>query len=242
MRKVTSIRKWKVTLAVAVLLAVVSLGFLGVPVLLAMLMPARTELEPIMVDVASWQMYRSKLEPNHSLPIDEVIENCYSNNDTRMEIDVDLYDYVEDWDEIPFGKDKDGIVFKVNVTAAVAQGFESFFAVRFRTVDAYSTVYIGHQYGNVHGQYLATHNAIITDLRVVSKEWGGEDWINLGEAYVKAECNGMSSGLEGQIYWVFSDLNVENHQLEVILEFTYFNQTISQKIVVPIALNMNIST
>jgi len=242
MKKIAVSRKWKIIIAVTVLLAVVLIGLLGVPMLLGALTPMRVELEPIMVEPASWQMYRPKLDPpQDSLPINEMVRNDYLDNHTSIEISLQLYNYVENWLEIPFGKNKDGICFKVNVTAAVAQGFESFFVVRFRTVDAYSTIYIQRQFGNVHGQYLATYNASIIDLREVSKEWEDGE-VNLGEAYVKAECTSIHSSLEGQIYWVFNDLNVENHQLEVILEFTYFNQTTSQKIVVPMVLNMDIST
>jgi hypothetical protein len=234
MKTVVSTRKWKVIFAV--LLVAVPFGIVGTFTLMS------AEPRTIMVEPVSWQMHRPKLDPRDTFNINETVVNGYSDNYTSIEISVYVMDYVEDWAWIPFGKDKDGIVFKVNITAAVAEGFESFFALRFRTVDAYSTVYIESQYGNVSGQYLATYNATIIELRTVSKEWINGNWHNTGEAYVKAECTDIQCSLSGQIYWVFNDQNNENHQLEIILEFTYFNQTTNQKIVMPIILNMPIST
>lgn len=236
MKKIEATRKRKVTIAVAVLLVVVPIGLLGV------LMPMRVELEPIMIEPVSWRMERPRLDSYDTLHISDTVLNGYSDNYTSIEISACIMDYVEDWLPIPYGKNNDGIAFKINVTATVAENFESFFAVRFRTVDAYSTIYIERQFGNVHGQYLATYNATIIELREVSKVWMSGDWYNVGEAYVKAESTSLQCGLSGQIHWVFNDLNVEDHQLEVILEFTYFSQTTSQKITVPIVLNMDVST
>ena len=234
MKKIAWNRKSKI--ALAVLLIAVPTGLLSAFRLM------RAELEPVMVEPVNWQMYRPKLDPDHSLIINETVKNGYSDNYASMEISVHLYHYVEDWGEIPFGKNNDGVTFKVDVAAAVAEDFNSSFVVRFRTVDDYSTIYVQRQFENVSGQYLATYNATIIELRAVSREWTSEGWHNLGEAYVKAESTSSHCGLRGQIYWVFNDQNVEDHQLEVTLEFTYCSQTTIQKIVVPIILEMPIST
>lgn len=226
----------------------IALSLIGVVLTISLLVTLKLTkilpepLETITVEPVSWQMDRPILDPSRSLAIDETIRNGYSNNDTTMDIDVRLYHYLEDWGEIPFGKHEDGIAFKVDVATAVVKDFNSYFVVRFHTVDAYSTIYIQRQFGNVNEQYLATYNATIIELRVVSEEWVGGHWYNVGEAYVKAESTSSSCGLRGQIYWVFNDQNVEDHQLEASLEFTYFNQATSQKIVVPIILEMPIST
>ena len=229
MKKIAWSRKWKV--AVAVLLIAVPIGILGTFRLM------RPESRTITVEAASWQMYRPKLDPDHSIPINKTVENGYSDNYTSMEISVHLYHYVEDWDEIPFGKHKDGIYLRVNVTATVTEGFDAVFAVRFRTVDNFSVIYLSSPYEN-----LVVYNASVTEMRLVSREWTSEGWHNLGEAYVKAESTGSRCTLRDQIEWVFNDLNVEDHQLEAVLEFTYFNQTTSQKITVPIILDMPLST
>lgn len=199
-------------------------------------------VEAITVEPVSWQMDRPRLDPDDTLHIDETIENGYSDNYTSIEIGIHLYYYKEDWNEIPFGKHRDGMSFKLNITTAVAEGFNSSFVVRFHAVDAYSTIYIERQFGNVSGQYLATYNATIIELRAVSKEWMDGGWYNVGEAYVKAESTSSHCGLTGQIHWVFDDQNVEDHHLEATLEFTHFNQTTSQKILVPIILEMPIPT
>ena len=229
MKKIAWNRKSKI--ALAVLLIAVPTGLLSAFRLM------RAELEPVMVEPVSWQMYRPKLDSGDSLIINETVKNGYSDNYTSMEISVHLYHYVEDWDEIPFGKHRDGVIFKVNVTATIAEGLNASFAVKFRTVDDYSVVYMSSQY-----QFLVTCNATVTETRLVSREWTSEGWHNLGEAYVKAESTDSCCTLRDQIEWVFNDLNVEDHQLEVVLEFTYFNQTTSQKITVPIILDMPLST
>ena len=233
-------RRWIALSLLAVVLPVSLLATLRLTGILTGILPE--PLETITVDTVSWQMDRPELDYADSLHINETIQNGYSNNDTTIGIAVHLFDYVEDWNEIPYGRHKDGIAFRVDVAAAVAEGFESFFVVRFRAVDAYSTIYIERQFGNVSGQYLATYNATIIALRAVSKEWMDGHWHNVGEAYVKAESTSSQCGLRGQIHWVFNDQNTEDHQLEASLEFTYFNQTASQKTVMPIILEMPIST
>ena len=228
MKNIAWSRKWKVAVAVLIVAVAVPTGILGTFTLM------NAELGTIMVESVSWQMYRPKLDPDHSLIINETVENGYSDNCTSMEINLHLYHYVENWDEIPFGKYRDGICLRVNVTATVTEGFDAVFAVRFRTVDNFSVIYVSRQ-------YLVAYNASVTEMRLISREWRDGGWHNLGEAYVKAESMGSRCTLEDQIEWVFTDLNVEDHELEAVLEFTYFNQTISQKIVVPIILDMPLS-
>lgn len=231
-------RTW---IALSFLAVVLLVSLLATLILTGILSEPQTP-EIVTVEPVRWRMERPELDTDHSLSINEIIENGYWNDDTTIGIDVHLFHYLEEWNEIPYGKHKDGITFRVDVAAAVAEGFESFFVVRFRAVDAYSTIYIERQFGNVSGQYLATYNATIIALRVVSKEWMDGHWHNVGEAYVKAESTSSQCGLRGQIHWVFNDRNTEDHQLEASLEFTCFNQTTSQKIVVPIILEMPIST
>jgi hypothetical protein len=200
-------------------------------------LPEPPKRETITAEPVSWQMDRPILDPSRSLAIDEAIRNGYSNNDTTMSIDVRLYHYLEDWGEIPFGKHDDGITFKVNITATVAEGLNASFTVKFHTVDSYSTIFVSGPH-----ESLFVYNTSVTEMRLVSREWTSEGWHNLGEAYVKAESTGSRCTLRTQIAWVFNDLNAEDHQLEVSLEFTYFNQTTTQKIVVPTILDMPIST
>lgn len=231
-------RKW---IAFSLLVVILLVSLLATLILTGTLSEPQI-LEIITVEPARWQRERPELDADHSLSINETIESGYSNNDTTIGIDVHLFHYLEDWNEIPFGEHKDGITFRVDVAAAVAEGFDSFFVVRFRPVDAYSTIYIERQFGNVSGQYLATDNATIIELRVVNKEWMDGRWHNVGEAYVKAKSTSSQCGLRGQIHWVFNDQNTEDHLLEASLEFTYFNQRTSQKTVVPIILDMPVST
>jgi len=227
MKNIAWSRKWKVAVAVLIVAVAVPTGILGTFTLM------NAESGTIMVESVSWQMYRPKLDPYDSFHINETVKNGYSDNCTSMEISVHVWDYVEDWSW--FGKHKDGIVFRVNVTAMVAEGFNASFAVRFRTVDDFSTLYLSRE-------FLVAYNVSVTEMRLISREWRDGGWHNLGEAYVKAESMGSRCTLEDQIEWVFTDLNVEDHELEAVLEFTYFNQTTSQEINVPIILDMPLST
>jgi len=190
----------------------------------------------ITVEPVSWQMYRPKLDPYDTHHINETIKNRYSDDYTSTEVSVYIMDYVEDWSWIPFVY-KDGIVFKVNVTATVVEGVDASFAIKFRTLDDYSIVEVSGP-----DQFLVLRNATVTEMRLVSREWTSDGWHNLGEAYVHAESTGSFCSLRTQVEWMFNDQNIEDHKLEVSLEFTYFNQTTSQKIVMPIALDVPIST
>lgn len=224
-------RGWLVVSLMAVVLPLSVLVTLRLTGILTGILPG--PLETITVEPVHWQMDRPKLDPGQSFHIDETIQNGYSDNYTSIEISVHIMHYVEDWLWVPFGND--GMAFKVNYTATLAEGLKASFAVKFRTVDNYSTVYVSRQ-------YLVAYNTTVTEMRLVSREWRKEGWHNLGEAYVKAESTGSRCTLGDQIEWVFTDLNVEDHQLEVILEFTYFSQIATQKIAVPIILGMPIST
>ena len=69
----------------------------------------------------TWQMYRPKLDPDHSIPINETVHNANTDDEASVGIGVHINHYKEDWSEMPFN-DRDGVTFRVALTANTRKG------------------------------------------------------------------------------------------------------------------------
>jgi hypothetical protein len=223
LKRIPTKRKWLALSLVAVVIPISLLltfrltGILSEPL----------EPETIALEAVSWQMDRPKLNPYDTLHINEIIKNGYSGNYTSMEIGVHVWDYVEDWSWIPF-EYRDGITFTVNVTATAAEGRVESVSLRCYVLDADASVEISTV------EALKEYNVKVTKMRCYGT--------HPSAAYVEAEALGSSCGLFTQVWWIFDDENSEDHTLKATSEILYHNGTTYHKIVVPIILQMPIST
>ena len=208
-------RRW---MSLAILGILVPVGLLVTFRITGILQEPIAAPENITVEAVSWQMDR----PSKTLEFSsQRVENSYINNDVSVGIGVQIHAYRDDSLSLPFDG-RDGVEFGVYVNATFEPGLAASFAVRFCPIDYNAVVFVSQQ-------ALVTDNITVTRMKQISTD---------AEAYILAKATSSSCYLSTQVYWVFKAQNIEDHQLKVVLEFTYRNISFYKKVVLPIVLEM----
>ena len=215
-------RRWIALSLLAVVLPVSLLATLR----LTGILPEPPTPEIKTAEAAGWHMYRPKLDPYHSLYLNQTIQNGYSNKEISTTMSIYIIHYFEDWSESPF-EYRDGVSFQLNVTSDSLQGYIESILLKYYVLDLNASVAIG------------TREAVKEyDVEVTKMHCYGT---YPSAAYVEAQALGPSCGLFTQVWWIFDDENSEDHTLKATSEILYYNGTTYQKIVVPIVLEMKMS-
>jgi len=171
--------------------------------------------ETITIDEVVWQIER----PSEDTLIKEEIEKTYTNDAISMFTTLSIHRYYENAPENPYWH-RDGIAFQVDVNATAVQGSIVSVAVEFNR-DTNSTIYINPTFASYH-------NVTVTRIEGIGTSAGVT---YIGAKVIKPPCSLMMPA-----HWVFTDQNLENHQLKVSGEVTYSNGETYQTIVAPIVL------
>lgn len=181
--------------------------------------PIIIQQEPVL-----WSMER----PSHTLEaISENIENAYVDELIAAKLRLHIFTYRENPNPLwaPwFGRDTLIFAAELNVSALNISNIS--LKIKY-LMDANSTLYF-------YSEFLYFHNVTVTEIKNPST-YGRE-------GYVTAEISSLPCYLKVQADWVFSDLNILDHYLDVISEVTYYNGTAYLKAAIPINLQMLIST
>ena len=209
-------RRW---MSLAILGILVPVGLLVTFRITGILQEPIAAPENITVETVSWQMDRPS---RTGVKFNERVENAYINKEASVSIGVHICTYHENDPETPY-EGKDGVAFQVYVNTGLEPGFSATFAVRFCPIDYNAVVFVSQQ-------FLVSDNATVTRMKQISTDVEG--------AYVLAKATNSSCHLSILVYWVFKDQNVEDHQLKVVLEFTYRSRSVYKEVVLPIMLAM----
>lgn len=213
--------KW---ISLTILAIIIPTGLLTAFKLTGMLSEPQ-EPETITLDPVSWTMERpSTVDTN----IGEKVENAYADSEVAVGIGANIAWYVEDPGPTvgPF-YGQDGVIFVIYTDFSVFHGSGVSIVVKCHPTDDNATVYVGTE-------LLAQYNVSVTGIKCFGN--------SASEAYVGTDILGSPCHLKAQAYWVFNDQNNENHQLDLAFEITYFNGTTYRRLVLPINLQMLIST
>ena len=213
-------RKWA---SIALLSVVLPIGLL-ITFRLTGILPEPQKPETVQMDPVTWEMKRPSVSV---LNIGERVEDAYANGEVAVGIGVNVAWYVENPEPSVgpfFGRD--GLFLLVYVNVSVLQGSGVSLSVRYLP-DENTTIYI------------ETNSMIQSNVSVTNVKWFG---IKESEAYCRAKILNSPSYMNTQANWVFNDPNNEDHQLNLVLEITYLNRTTYKTIVLPVILQMLIST
>ena len=207
-RKILSLVVLGVVLPLGLLAAFRTAGILGEP-------PA---LETVTKEAVCWQIDR----PSNDVDLIERVENTYTNDEVSLGIGVHIAEYEEN--ELGYiYEGGDGVELHVYVNATMNPAFAVSFAVKFYPIDYDASVW-------VREDFQVKHNVTVTHMKGIGT--------NASEAYVSATVTDSPSHLRVITYWLFNDQNIKDHQLKVVLEFTYRNTSTYKKLVLPILLDM----
>ena len=173
--------------------------------------------ETITIDEVAWQIER----PSKYTRIEEIVENAYKDHTVLIKASVSIHSYFENGLADPYWN-RDGIAFRVDVSATAVQGFIVSIAVEFNR-GTNSTIYINPTWASYH-------NVTVTRIKGIST--------STGVTYIEAKVTKSPCSLMMPAHWVFTDQNLENHQLKANVEITCSNGETYQKMVVPIVLNV----
>ena len=208
-RKIFSLVVLGVVLPLGLLAAFRTAGILGEP-------PA---LETITAETVHWQMDRPS---KNGIIFYERAENTYTNDETSVGLGVQIWQYRENIPVWPYNYG-DGVELGVYVNATMNPAFAVSFAVKFYPIDQDASVW-------VREDFQVKHNVTVTHMKGIGT--------NASEAYILATATDSPSHLRVITHWVFNDQNIRDHQLKVVLEFTYQNTLIFKKVILPILLEM----
>ncbi len=204
-------RKWIAFSLLAVVLPV----SLMVTLRLTGILPEPQTPETITIDEVEWEMERA----SEYVRIEETVENTYTNSAIRVNTSVSIHSYFENGLADPYWN-RDGIAFRVNINATTLEGSITSIVVRFFPSDVNATIYTG--------AFLRSYNNTITYIKHIGT--------NTDIASVEARVSRTPCFLAVPAHWVFTDQNLENHQLKVNIKITYSNEETYQTIVIPIIL------
>jgi hypothetical protein len=177
--------------------------------------------ETVTLEALSWQLER----PSTFMSIDKVMENNYSDSTISVSTVCEVYVYYQD--SLTF-LGEDGIIFGVNIS--VMQGLAAIMSVKFYPIDNSSVICISGD-----SRLVTLSNATMTGLERYA--------VHETEAYVCADVYDKPCSIAlSYVSWVFNEENVEDHQLLITPEVTYFNGTAYRKLVFPIYLGMPIDS
>jgi len=174
--------------------------------------------ETFTVDVVAWEMER----PSKYTRIEEIVENVYNNYTMLINASVSIHSYFENGLAAPY-ENRDGIAFTVSVNATAFEGSIASIVVEFLPLTANSTMYFNPTFSRYS-------NVAMTRTKGIGSDTG----VN----YIEGRVSGSPCSMRLPSHWVFTDQNIENHQLEVSAKVTYSNGGTYQTIVVPIVLNV----
>jgi len=207
-------RRWVFIALLSIIALLISLGaFWLAGVLRGSLTP-----ETFTVDVVAWEMERHSKYTR----IEEIVENVYNNYTVLINASVSIHSYFENGLAAPYGN-RDGIAFTVSVNATAFEGSIASIVVEFLPLSVNSTIYFDLTFSRYY-------NVTVTRIKGIGA--------NTGVTYIEGKASGSPCSMRLPLHWVFTDQNIENHQLKVNIKVTYSNGETYQTIVVPIVLNV----
>jgi phosphatidylglycerophosphate synthase len=209
-------RKW---VSLAFLSIMIPVGLLATFRLTGVLEEPPTP-EIITTETVKWSMQR----PAETIfEIGESIENSYADNVTLITFEFIAYSYKEASGVFFYN---DVLMFILNATADLSQGYIRSVAVKFSPTDVHAISYLGEYPFFVR----------LSNLRMsVFRTKGTSEQ----KAYIEASAVDRPQFCSLKtVYdaWVFTDENNFDHQMSVALEVTYFNGTKWKEVKLPLEI------
>jgi len=202
-----------------ILSMIVPLGLLAT-FRLAGILEEPPEVERITVEPVTLNLTR----PSETVErINKSVQNEWAQEGASIIASIKVLSYLEGATSAPFWG-HDGLVFKTYVNVSFSQGRVTTVKISFRPLDGNAVLLVSEERWS-----LRLDNATLTALHY----WG----TNETDAYIKANVLNSPCNVSNQIFWVFLDEN-ESHELQINVEATFFGETSSKIITIPIKLKM----
>jgi hypothetical protein len=208
--------------ALFIMSIVVPVGLLASLRLTGML---REPVKVVIADPIHWRIERPSLGAGQSFSINQTVQNTYVDDHISVDINILIFHYFEDFLEIPYG-DNDGVDFRVNSSISTMQGHVESVLVRCEILDSNAGVWVS-----------TVEHLKVQNMNVTTTKYFGVD-----TAYVEAQILEPSSSLQTQVDWVFADEHTQDHRLKVTSEVSYSTDEEGRKVVVPVFLEVVLST
>lgn len=182
-----------------------------------------TIAETITAETVQWNMSRPL--SNYEL-INQSVKNSYANSGISLNFDIKVLEYYENDIDFPaWGNDY--VKLRISVEANASNGFIYSVKVIFSSTETDATLTI----------YVASDSWIVKNLENKrTRLYGSHEY----EAYVEAYSQNRpyTCSLSFLAAWIFLDENTTTHQIRLTLETIHYNETVYEKIVTPMKLEV----